>query len=309
MDKKIKIIGIPMDFGQLHRGVDMGPAALRYSCLVSELRKLGYTVEDRGDVTVPVRDRGAQEKIDFAQKKGENQNRHSNYLDAIIKVCTEAYNVGKNVVQDGDFPLFLGGDHSIAIGTIGGVSHDNQLGVIWIDAHADFNTYKTSPSGNVHGMPLAALIGDGDDSLVNVGRKGRKIASENVVIIGIRSLDKMERERLKKSNITVYTMRDIDEQGISTIINKALMKLIHIKKIHVSLDMDAVDPVEAPGVGTPVPGGLTYREAHLCMEIIADSSKLASMDVVEINPILDQANKTAKLAVKLIVSALGKSIY
>ena len=158
-------------------------------------------------------------------------------------------------------------------------------------------------------MPLAALIGDGSPSLVNIGRKGRKIDPENVVLIGIRDLDAAERERLKKSGVTVYTMRDIDEQGISTITNKALMKFMHIKRIHVSLDMDAIDPVEAPGVGTPVAGGLTYREAHLCMEIIADSGKLASMDLVEINPILDQANKTAELAVNLAVSALGKSIY
>lgn len=307
MDRKIKIIGIPMDFGQLHRGVDMGPAALRYTGLASELRKLGYIVEDRGDVLVPVRDRGDDIKRTDNQT-ADNENR-VNYLDSITKVCEQVYNAGREAVEQKAFPLFLGGDHSIAIGTIGGVSHENPIGIIWIDAHGDFNTYETSPSGNVHGMPLAALIGDGSPSLVNIGRKGRKIDPENVVLIGIRDLDAAERERLKKSGITVYTMRDIDEQGISAITNKALMKFMHIKRIHVSLDMDAIDPVEAPGVGTPVAGGLTYREAHLCMEIIADSGKLASMDLVEINPILDQANKTAELAVNLAVSALGKSIY
>lgn len=307
MDRKIKIIGIPMDFGQLHRGVDMGPAALRYTGLASELRKLGYIVEDRGDVLVPVRDRGDDIKRTDNQTAAAKNS--VNYLDSITKVCEQVYNAGREAVEQKAFPLFLGGDHSIAIGTIGGVSHNNPIGIIWIDAHGDFNTYETSPSGNVHGMPLAALIGDGSPSLVNIGRKGRKIDPENVVLIGIRDLDAAERERLKKSGVTVYTMRDIDEQGISTITNKALMKFMHIKRIHVSLDMDAIDPVEAPGVGTPVAGGLTYREAHLCMEIIADSGKLASMDLVEINPILDQANKTAKLAVNLAVSALGKSIY
>ncbi|MBF0228920.1 MAG: arginase [Desulfamplus sp.] len=304
MDKKIKIIGVPMDFGQLHRGVDMGPAALRYTGLVSELRKLGYIVEDSGDVRVPVRDRGEE-----TESKVKTDKNSANYLEAITNVCTQVYDVGKQAVQEGSFPLFLGGDHSIAIGTIGGVSHDNQIGVIWIDAHGDFNTYETSPSGNVHGMPLAALTGDGSQALLDIGRTGMKVDPENVVLLGIRDLDLKEKERLKRSGVTVYTMRDIDEQGISTIINKALMKFMHIKRIHVSLDMDAIDPVEAPGVGTPVPGGLTYREAHLCMEIIADSGKLSSMDLVEINPILDQANKTAKLAVNLTVSALGKSIY
>lgn len=316
MYKKIRIIGIPMDFGQLHRGVDMGPAALRYTGLASELRRLGYTVEDRGDILVPVRDRGDDikdkpEPAAQAQKgqRGSVNRVYSNYLQAITNVCKEVYGAAKEAVAEGDFPLFLGGDHSISIGTIGGVSDDNQTGVIWIDAHGDFNTCETSPSGNVHGMPLAALTGEGDPALVNIGRIGAKVDPENVVLIGIRSLDIEERVRLKKSGITVYTMRDIDEQGISTIISKALMKLIRIKRVHVSLDMDAIDPVEAPGVGTPVPGGLTYREAHLCMEIVADSGKLSSMDIVEINPILDQANKSAKLAVNLAISALGKSIY
>ena len=296
MEKKIRIIGVPMDFGQHHRGVDMGPAALRYSALATELRKLGYEVEDSGDVLVPVRDQG-------------KETGPQNYISEITRVCQRVYDAGKQAVKENCIPLFLGGDHSIAMGTVGGVSHDGPTGLIWMDAHGDFNTSETSPSGNVHGMPLAALIGEGDDSLVNMGRNGAKVNPDQVVLLGIRDLDVKERDRLKNSGITVYTMRDIDEQGISAVTHKALMKFAHMKNIHISVDMDVMDPAEAPGVGTPVPGGLTYREAHLCMEIIADSGKLASMDIVEINPILDQANKTARLAVDLTVSALGKRIY
>jgi len=288
-----------MDFGQLHRGVDMGPAALRYSGLVVRLRALGHEVEDSGDVWVPVRDQGYD--TIFAKEL--------NYQSEIIEVCQRVYEAGREAIDQGTFPLFLGGDHSIAMGTVGGVSHEQPTGLIWMDAHGDFNTSETSPSGNVHGMPLAALLGDGDPGLVNIGRSGPKIDPNNVVLIGIRSLDEKEKERLKHSGVTLYTMRDIDEQGISTITNELLMKFIHMKRIHISLDMDIMAPVEAPGVGTPVPGGLTYREAHLFMEIIADSGKLSSMDMVEINPILDQANKTAGLAVDLTVSALGKRIY
>ncbi len=295
MNKRINIIGVPMDYGQLRRGLDMGPAAARYTGLVSALRTLGHNVKDLGDVSVPVRN---------PVEEGEK----ADYYEEIREICDQVYAAGKKAVADDVFPLFIGGDHSIAMGTVGGVSHDRPTGLIWIDAHGDFNTPETSPSGNIHGMPLSVLIGDGDDRLVNIGRPGAKIDPDNIVLIGIRDLDPLERERIRKSGITAYTMRDIDEQGISTVANKALMKFIHLKRVHVSLDIDALDPVEAPGVGTPVPGGLTYREAHLFMEIMADSGKLTSMDLVELNPILDQANKTARLAVELIVSALGKSI-
>jgi arginase len=295
MNKRINIIGVPMDYGQLRRGLDMGPAAARYTGLVSALRNLGHNVKDLGDVSVPVRN---------PVEEGEK----ADYYEEIRDICDQVYEAGKKAVADDVFPLFIGGDHSIAMGTVGGVSHDRPTGLIWIDAHGDFNTPETSPSGNIHGMPLSVLIGDGDERLVNIGRPGAKIHPDNIVLIGIRDLDTLERERIRKSGITAYTMRDIDEQGISTVANKALMKFIHLKRVHVSLDIDALDPVEAPGVGTPVPGGLTYREAHLFMEILADSGKLTSMDLVELNPILDQANKTARLAVELIVSALGKSI-
>jgi arginase len=297
LPKQISIIGVPMDFGQLLRGVDMGPAALRYTGLISRLRALGHVVVDRGDVRIPIRD-----------ADGANSLSQDKYLNEITQICQAIYTAGQEAVQQGDFPLFLGGDHSIAVGTVSAVAGDDPIGLIWIDAHGDFNTPETSPSGNIHGMPLAALIGEGHPSLVNVGRPGMKVLPENVVLIGQRDLDPAERKRLKKSGITVFTMRDIDEQGISSVANKAIMKFAHLKRIHLTVDMDALDPVEAPGVGTPVPGGISYREAHLLMEILADSGKVGSMDLVEVNPILDVANKTAELAVELTLSALGKSI-
>ncbi|NOX33276.1 MAG: arginase [Deltaproteobacteria bacterium] len=302
MAKKISIIGIPMDFGQLLRGVDMGPSAVRYTGLISRLRLLGHEVVDKGDISIPIRD------CDINARKGDKVLKEDKYLKEITRICESIYKVGKKVVKDGHFPLFIGGDHSVAVGTVASVTNDEPIGLIWIDAHGDFNTPDSSPSGNIHGMPLAALIGEGHDSLVNVGRPGAKIHPENVVMIGQRDLDAGEKERLKKAGIAIFTMRDIDEQGISSVANKALMKFIHLKRIHLTIDMDALDPVEAPGVGTPVPGGISYREAHLLMEILADSGKITSMDLVEINPILDIANKTAELAVELTLSALGKSI-
>lgn len=295
MTKQISIIGIPMDFGQLHRGLDMGPAAIRYSGLVSKLRSLGHTVFDRGDVIVPVRDNREPE---FNEK----------YLNEITQVCESVYDMGKKYVEEGHFPLFLGGDHSISVGSVSAVTYKEDAGLIWVDAHGDFNTPETSPSGNIHGMPLAALIGEGHESLVNVGRQGAKINPKHVAMIGLRDLDVQEKKRLKKSGINVFTMRDIDEQGISLVANKVLLKFVNMERIHITLDMDALDPIEAPGVGTPVIGGITYREAHLLMEILADSGKITSMDIVEINPILDQANKTAQLAVELMLSVLGKKI-
>lgn len=298
MPRKISIIGVPMDFGQLLRGVDMGPAALRYTGLISRLRALGHVVVDTGNVRIPIRD--ADGKTPLAEDK---------YLEEITQICDAIYVAGQAAIRKGHFPLFLGGDHSIAVGTVSAVSReDDPIGLVWIDAHGDFNTPETSPSGNIHGMPLAALIGEGHPSLVNVGWPGAKVRPENVVLIGQRDLDPAEKKRLKKSGITVFTMRDIDEQGISSVAHKTIMKFAHLKRIHLTVDMDGLDPVEAPGVGTPVPGGISYREAHLLMETLADSGKVTSMDIVEVNPILDVANKTAKLAVELVLSALGKSI-
>ncbi|MCA1793721.1 MAG: arginase [Desulfotignum sp.] len=298
MTRQISLIGVPMDFGQDLRGVDMGPAAVRYTGLISRLRELGHTVRDRGDIIIPIRDDA--DRVPVPGKK---------YIEEITRICESIYAMGRQVVEQGDFPLFVGGDHSIAVGTVSAVAPENEpMGLIWMDAHGDVNTPDTSPSGNIHGMPLAILMGDGHKDLVNVGRPGQKILPENVVMIGLRDLDPAEKKRLKTSGVTVFTMRDIDEQGISSVANKAVMKFAHLKRIHLTVDMDALDPVEAPGVGTPVPGGITYREAHLLMEILADSKKMTSMDLVEINPILDVANKTAKLAVELTLSALGKSI-
>jgi arginase len=298
MSRQISLIGVPMDFGQDLRGVDMGPAAVRYTGLITRLRELGHTVRDRGDVPIPIRDEAVPGPL-----------AGNTYVEEISRICNAVYTLGRQVMEEKDFPLFVGGDHSIAVGTVAAAGADGEpIGLIWLDAHGDFNTPDTSPSGNIHGMPLAILMGEGHPDLVNVGRSGPKVLPENVVMIGLRDIDPVEKKRLKTSGVTVFTMRDIDEQGISTVANKAVMKFAHMKRIHLTVDMDALDPVEAPGVGTPVPGGITYREAHLLMEILADSKKVGSMDLVEINPILDVANKTAKLAVELTLSALGKSI-
>ena len=292
MKGSIRIIGAPVDLGQSHRGVDMGPSAIRYAGLLSRLRELGYTVTDEGNIQVRVRDSLSEE----------------NLLKEITTACETTYQLARKAIEDNCKPIFLGGDHSISIGTIGGISHNDAVGVIWIDAHGDFNTPQTSTSGNIHGMSLSVLAGNGLPELVNIGRKGAKIKPGNVVLIGVRSLDQKERENLKKSGITVYTMRDIDEEGMNVIARKTLMRLNHLSRIHVSLDIDSLDPVAVPGVGTPVSGGLTYREAHLLMEVISDSGQVSSMDIVEINPIIDHCNQTAKTAVDLAVSLFGKKI-
>jgi arginase len=296
--RNIRIIGIPMDLGQTLRGVDMGPAAVRYTGLVPRLRALGHTVQDMGDVPVPVRD-------DDADGRGADPER---FVPEICRISRTVRDMGKQVIAAGDFPLFIGGDHAVAVGTVAGVSGHGPIGLIWIDAHGDFNTPDTSPSGNIHGMPLSVILGEGHPDLVQVGEGSTRLLPEHVVMIGLRDLDPGEKERLKQSRITAFTMRDIDEQGISAIAKTALHRVAHLNRLHLTLDMDAIDPVEAPGVGTPVPGGITYREAHLLMEILSDSGKICSMDLVEINPILDVANQTARLAVELTLSALGKSI-
>jgi arginase len=297
MAKPISIIGVPMDFGQMLRGVDMGPAALRYTGLIPRIRQLGYDVKDEGDIPIPVRD-------DDPAMQGMKDR----YVKEITQISQDLYKTGCRVMDRDRMPIFLGGDHAIAIGAVASVAVKDPVGLIWVDAHADFNTPQTSPSGNIHGMPLAVLTGDGHPCLVDSGHPGTKISLDNVVMIGQRDLDPGEKKRIKSSGITIFTMRDIDEQGISAVAAKIMVQFAHLKRFHLSLDMDALDPVEAPGVGTPVPGGISYREAHLLMELLADSGKLGSMDLVEINPILDVANKTSKLAVELILSALGKSI-
>jgi len=295
VNKTIRIIGVPLDLGQDQRGVDMGPSALRYAGLSSRLKALGYVLHDAGNIYVPVRDSLADDAGDA-------------FLFAIRDVCQAVYEAAAQAVAAGEIPLFLGGDHSLAIGTIGGTTSREAVGVIWIDAHGDANRPQTSPSGNVHGMPLAALLGEGYPELVNVGRPGAKLAGKDVVMIGVRDLDEGERQWLRQSGILIYTMRDLDERGMSAVIREALQRLEHCSRLHVSLDMDSLDPTQAPGVGTSCPGGLNYREAQLLMEIIADTGKLASVDIVEINPILDHENRTARMAVALTASLFGQSI-
>ena len=292
----VSIVGIPMDLGQSRRGVDMGPSALRYAGIHERLRGLGYATEDLGNLEIRERATLPPEGGGFG------------YLSAVVEAANRMYKTGQKAIADGRWPLFLGGDHSIAAGTIGGISHKEPVGVLWIDAHGDFNTPESSPSGNIHGMPLAALCGRGAPELVNVDRKGPKLDPRDVVLIGIRDLDAAERAALRDSGITIFTMSDIDDRGIADVARDALERLRHRKRLHVSLDLDVMDPREAPGVGTPVTGGVTYREAHLLMEILAKDDRVGSADVVEVNPILDTRNQTAEMAVELIASLLGKAI-
>lgn len=295
----IRIIGAPMDLGQNRRGVDMGPSAARYAGLQARLEQLGHVVHDAGNIHVP------NPEEDEAEGTGRR-------LTAVTTACQTLYEMGIQCVEQGDFAIYLGGDHSISIGSIAAAAQSgaaaDPIGVIWIDAHADFNTPQSSPSGNIHGMPVAALIGEGAEPLVNVGYPGPKLQPAHIVQIGIRDLDDSERKRLAHSGISVFTMRHLDELGMAAIARQALDRLRHLKRLHVSLDMDSLDPDEAPGVGTPVPGGLSYREAHLLMEILGDNGRVQSLDIVEINPILDDRNKTAELAVELAASLLGQRI-
>lgn len=295
MEKTIRIIGVPVDLGQTQRGVDMGPAALRHAGLATSLAALGYRVCDTGNIEVPIRETVAAE-----------QKQH--YLPSISTVCRAVYETVRETAGAGEIPLLLGGDHTLAIGSIGGTTHAEPAGVIWIDAHGDFNTPETSLTGNIHGMPLAVLLGDGYPELVDLGRPGPSLHPGDVVMIAIRDLDPLEQLRLRSCGISVYTMRDIDERGAGAVIREALERLEHRDRLHVSLDMDALDPQESPGVGTPAHGGLTSREALLMMEIIADSGRCCALDIVEINPILDQHNQTARLAVNLAASLFGKRI-
>lgn len=297
--KTIHIFGIPMDLGQKRRGVDMGSSALRYAGLDERLRGLGYTVRDNGNVTAPQ----LEEVPDSFSAKV-----NAHYLPQNAAVCQAAYERIVQCLHPDEQAVFIGGDHSMSIGTVSAVASQGEIGVIWVDAHGDFNTPETSPSGNIHGMALAALVGDGPEALVNLGHDGPKLRPQNIAMIGIRDLDAQERVRLMQSGIKVFTMRDIDEHGMYSVAQQLLAHLSHVERLHVSLDLDACDPRIAPGVGTPVMGGLTYREAHLLMEILSDSGKVRTLDVVEINPILDKANRTAKTAVELVCSLLGQRI-
>lgn len=308
MMQKIQIFGVPMDLGQQRRGVDMGPSAVRYAGLYDKLASLGLEIEDGGNIAVPVREESALRSAPTDAVEGENLL----HLAAVVAACEAIYK--RAVAFSGkrsSIPIFLGGDHSIAIGTVAGAAartKNQPLGLLWIDAHGDFNTPKTSPSGNIHGMPVAVLTGRGRPELVDLGHVGAKLAYQNIVMIGIRDLDPAERDALADTGINIYTMSDVDELGMATVARRALQHFQHLQNVHVSLDMDSIDPSLAPGVGTPVPGGLTFREAHLLMEILAESNKIRSLDVVEVNPILDEGNRTAELAVELIASIFGKRI-
>jgi len=298
MYRRIRVIGVPMDLGADRRGVDIGASAIRYAGLNDRLRQLGHTVFDAGNLVVP------------QPESHPSGTSHLKYLEPIVQVSEKLADDVTAALLEQEFPLILGGDHSIALGSITGIARVHpDIGVLWIDAHADFNTDKTSPSGNIHGMILAALAGLGDSRLTNPGGWAPKLHMQKIVIIGARDIDNGEQELLRANAVHVFTMSDIDQLGFSTVLQQALAIAGEGNKgIHLSLDMDALDPREAPGVGTPVRGGLSYREAHLAMETIADSQQLISMDVVEVNPILDRENATALLAVELVLSALGKKI-
>jgi arginase len=301
-ERRVSIVGIPLDLGQGRRGVDMGPSAIRAAGLGASLRRLGLEVEDDADVDV-----------DLPETHGVGDE-SARYASAIAATCREASNLVATRLTDGWTPLALGGDHSLAMGTIGGVSRalrqrGQKVGLIWFDAHGDMNTPETTLSGNVHGMPLAYCLGFGSGPLCDYVGPEPFVSAKNTVIVGVRNLDAGERDLIAESGLRVVTMRQIDERGIRAAVETALQIATDgTAGFHVSLDLDFVDPREAPGVGTPSRGGATYREAHLAMEMIADSMGMVSMDLVEVNPILDTGNQTAELASELALSAMGKKI-
>jgi arginase len=301
--RKIRILGVPLDLGQSRRGVDMGPSAVRVAGLQVRLEALGHQVQDGGNIAVEIAE---------TQSMGEHD---AKYLHAITETCTREAEQVIAALAAGETPLVLGGDHSIAVGTVSGVAEfyrrkEQKIGLIWMDAHADINTPQTSPSGNVHGMPVAALTGLGPDELKDIFGWSPKVAPENLVLIGLRDIDATEKANIRRAGITeVYTMRDIDERGLRTVMEEAVRAAGRgTAGYHISLDMDWIDPEDAPGVGTPVRGGATYREAHLAMEIIADDGRMLSFELVEVNPVIDEHNRTADLAVELTSSAFGKKI-
>ncbi|RHW35033.1 arginase [Lysinibacillus yapensis] len=297
--RKISIIGVPSDYGQHRRGVDMGPSAIRYADVSERLESLGYHVKDEGDILVK------------KEIKNSQSNTNLENLNEVLEVCTQLSIKIEEVLDQGRFPLILGGDHSIAIGTLAGLTKKyTNLGVIWYDAHADLNTPDTSPSGNIHGMPLAVGMGLGDERLVQLGGLGAKIKPENIIIIGARSVDPGERNLIKEKGIRVYTMHEIDRLGMTRVIENSIayLKERQVDGVHLSLDLDALDPLYTPGVGTPVPGGITYRESHLAMELLEEEQMITSAEFVEVNPILDERNKTADTAVALMGSLFGEKL-
>ncbi len=298
---QIEVFGVPLDFGAGRRGVDMGPSALRYAELIPGLESLDHRVVDHGNLQVPVSE---------TCQPGDPRLK---YMEPIIAVGQALAAQVSQTLTAGGIPLVLGGDHSVALGSVLGAARARKLGLIWLDAHGDFNTQETTPSGNVHGMPLAAICGYGAEPLVTLGgmeQSSATVAPHNIAIVGVRDLDVKEKPLLRSSGVAVYSMEAVDRYGIKEVMCRALdVACRGTDGIYLSLDLDVVDPMFAPGVGTPVPGGLTFREAHLAVELIAESCRLAGMDLVEVNPILDQRNMTAELAVQLALSAFGKRIW
>ncbi|MBI3737968.1 MAG: arginase [Chloroflexi bacterium] len=296
---QIDIIGIPIDLGADRRGVDMGPSAIRYAHLQNKLEALGYTVEDKGNIEVPIAEMC---RIDEPNLK---------YIDCIVPMSRRAAGAVATSIQAGHFPLVLGGDHSLSLGSIRGAAKHKKLGLLWIDAHADFNTEKTTPSGNIHGMPLAALCGLGDARLTQLWDAPLPVLDpKRVAVIGARDLDPGEKTNLREAGVMVMGMEQIDRFGMVTVMEKAIERVSRdVDGLYLSFDMDAMDPRHAPGVGTPVPAGLTQREGHLACEMIAETNKLIGMDIVEVNAILDIQNQTGMLAVEFVLSALGKRIW
>ncbi|MGD6805179.1 arginase [Rossellomorea vietnamensis] len=298
MKKNISIIGVPMDLGQMRRGVDMGPSAIRYAGVAERLERLGHTINDLGNIEI-----AQPERVHTSDSTLRN-------LTAVAEGNQKLADSVDKVIENKDFPLVFGGDHSIAIGTLAGVSkHYENLGVIWYDAHGDLNTSDTSPSGNIHGMPLAVSLGIGDESLTGIGGYTPKVKPENIVIIGARSLDEGERELIKERGIKVFTMHEVDRMGMTKVMEEAINYLKDkTDGVHLSLDLDGLDPSDAPGVGTPVMGGISYRESHLAMEMLAESNLVTSAEFVEVNPILDDKNRTASVAVALMGSLFGEKL-
>lgn len=296
------LIGVPLDLGGNRRGVDMGPSALRIATLAEQLAGLGVTVVDKGDIPTPL-----------PETKGPGDPR-KRYMKEIAKVCQRLFQTSLASLHEGALPIVLGGDHSLGAGSVAATAawmatRQQPLGVIWVDAHADINSPATSPSGNVHGMPLAALLGGEPLELARIGGDGPSIRPEHTVLVGIRNLDDREKEIVKASGVHAFTMKDIDRLGIAEVMDRALAAASKdTGGVHVSFDLDVCDPSIAPGVGTPVKGGLDYREAHFVMEAIAESGRLVALDLVEVNPALDLRNTTAELATELALSAFGKRI-
>jgi len=300
--KTVRLVGVPMDLGAGRRGVDMGPSAIRIAGVSQGLRQLGLRVEDDGDVGVP-----APETRDPGPS-------NARYLEPIYHVCNRLRLRVRRSLELGEIPIVLGGDHSIAIGTVSGVSEffrsrDEKIGLIWVDAHGDMNTPESSPSGNIHGMPLATVLGMGHPRLVEMGGFWPKVARENVCLIGIRDIDENERKNIKQSGIHAYTMRDVDERGMRAIMQEAIgVVSAGTAGFHVSFDLDGMDPRDVPGTGTPVKGGISWREANLLMEMVSDTGRMTSLEVTELNPILDVKNQSGEVAVDVILSAFGKRI-